>query len=79
MRAEVSARGRGVELSIQHHQRAQRLTHPLERVDGRLGSTSRDQALDETTAKIRRIATTGRGGGSERGKEVMLCSRITPT
>jgi anaerobic selenocysteine-containing dehydrogenase len=42
-------------VSIQYHQRAQRLTHPLKRVDGSFEQISWDQALEEIATKIRAI------------------------
>ena len=43
-------------LSIQYHQHAQRLTHPLKRVGDWFERISWDQALEEIAAKIRTIA-----------------------
>jgi anaerobic selenocysteine-containing dehydrogenase len=42
--------------SIQYHQHAQRLAHPLKRVNGGFEPISWDQALDEIAAKILAIA-----------------------
>ena len=43
-------------LSVMHHQHhAERLTHPLKRVDGRLKETTWTQALEEIAAKLKDI------------------------